>query len=113
MSAISDETRQQIIESSSIYGKYDQTIDRQSAYEDLQQIEKAAQQQSYKPWEPTTTPKTPSRPVSMPRPTTTYSQPRRTTTTRRVSSPFDDVASTIGRELGRSLVRGLMGLIRG
>ena len=120
MSAISDETRQQIIESSSIYGKYDKAIDRQSAYEDLQQIEKAEQQQSFKPWEPTTTAKT-TRPVSAPRPSytpprptyPTYTQPRRTTyTTRRSATPFDSVAGSIGREVGRALGRGLLGVLK-
>ena len=119
MSAISDETRQEIIENSSIYGKYDKAIDRQSAYEDLQQIEKAAQQQAYKPWEPTTTAKQPTRPVSAPRTTytqprpVTYTQPRRTTyTTRRSSTPFDSVAGSFGREVGRALGRGLLGLLK-
>ena len=114
MSAITDDVREQIIERSTIYGKYDQTIDRQSAYEDLQNLEKA-QQQSYKPWEP----KQPARPAaqrptySAPRPTyPTYSAPRRTTyTTRRSSTPFDSMADSIGREIGRSLGRGLLGVL--
>ena len=116
MSAISDETRQQIIESSTIYGKYDQTVDRQSAYEDLQQINQAEQKPAYTPWTPTTQPRTQSRPVSAPRPTYSaprpYAAPRRTTYSRRSSSPIDTVARSIGREAGHELVRGLFGVLR-
>ena len=118
MSAISDETRQQIIESSSIYGKYDKAIDRQSAYEDLQQMEQATQQPAYQPWQPTTTAKTSTRPVSAPRPTTyipprpSYTAPRRTYSSRRSSTPFDSAASSIGREVGRALGRGLLGVLK-
>ena len=112
MCAIDDNMRQQIIRNSSIYGKYDRQIDRQSAYEDLQRITAAEQlPQPSTVWQPTTTTRQ-SRPYTAPR--QTYTQPRRTTTTRRSSSsPINPLANTIGREVGKSLVRGLMGLLTG
>ncbi|MBO7458846.1 MAG: DUF853 family protein [Paludibacteraceae bacterium] len=117
MSAIDDESRTQIIRASSIYGKYDQAIDRQSAYEDLQQINSAPQPQAqpqqpaYTPWQPSTPsrPRTTTRPVQ-PSYQRTYSSPRRYS---RSSTPFDSMANTIGREVGRSLIRGLMGILTG
>ncbi len=117
MCAIDDNMRQQVIRNSSIYGKYDRQIDRQSAYEDLQRITAAEQQpQPSTVWQPTTTTRQ-SRPYTAPR--QTYTQPRRTTTTRTTttrrssSSPINTMANTIGREVGKSLVRGLMGLLTG
>ena len=110
MSAIDEQTRQGVITSSSIYGKYDRLIDRQSAYEDLQQITAAEQQP--KPsttWQPTTT--TTRQQTPTPR-RVVQPQPRRTTYSRRTASPFDAMASSIGREVGRSLIRGLMGLLK-
>jgi DNA helicase HerA-like ATPase len=117
MCAIDDNMRQQVIRNSSIYGKYDRQIDRQSAYEDLQRITAAEQQpQPSTVWQPTTTTRQ-RRPYTAPR--QTYTQPRRTTTTRTTttrrssSSPINTMANTIGREVGKSLVRGLMGLLTG
>ena len=101
-----------IISSSNLYGKYDRQIDRQSAYEDLQQIthqeEQAAQreleakQAASRRVQPTY-----QRPVQ-PR-YTTYSQPRRYSSR---TSPINTMTNTIGREVGRSLVRGLFGVLK-
>ena len=115
MCAIDDSTRQQIIRSSNIYGKYDHAIDRQSAYEDLQQWERQEQarqqqmqqQRAYTPWQPSQ----PSRPVCQTSTRTSYSAPRRSSS--RSSSPIDSMLSTFGREAGRTLFRGLMGLLKG
>ena len=111
MSAIDDQTRQQIIRASNIYGKYDRTIDRQSAYEDLQQLNAAEERAK-----PAPTRQTIQQPYYPPRTTTTRpSQPRRSsysTPRRTTSSPINSMANSIGREVGRSLVRGLMGLLK-
>lgn len=112
MSAIDDAARRSIIASSSLYGKYDRQIDRQSAYEDLQQIthqeeqaalrEAEAKQAASRRVQPTY-----QRPVQ-PR-YTTYSQPRRYSSR---TSPINTMTNTIGREVGRSLVRGLFGVLK-
>lgn len=116
MAAIDDNSRAQIIHASSIYGKYDEAVDRQSAYEDLQQVNQAPQPQqpAYTPWQPTTTARPrqtakSTRPVMPPIPRT-YTTQRRYT---RSSGPLESMANTIGREVGRSLIRGLMGLLTG
>ena len=113
--AISAEQRESAIRQSSIYGKYDHAIDRQSAYEDMQQWERQEQarqqqmqqQRAYTPWQPSQ----PSRPVRQTSPRTSYSAPRRSSS--RSSSPIDSMLSTFGREAGRTLFRGLMGLLKG
>lgn len=117
MSSIDDGERRRVIQSSDIYGKYERSIDRQSAYEDLQRITEDEERQKaqevkqrgneYR--EPAPRTYTQPRTYSQPRP---YSQPRRTYSTRRTSSPMTSVANTIGREAGRSLVRGIFGILR-
>ena len=110
MSAIDDQTRQQIIRASNIYGKYDRTIDRQSAYEDLQQIN-AAEERAKQQAQPAPTRQTTRQPYYPPRTTTT--RPRTTTSTRRTTAnPLNSMANTIGREVGKTLARGLMGLLK-
>ncbi|MBR1809494.1 MAG: DUF853 family protein [Paludibacteraceae bacterium] len=111
MSAIDDNTRQTIIRQSNLYGKYDRTVDRQSAYEDLQQITQEEERARQAAQQPVPRQTTWQRPYTPPR--TTYTQPRRTTTTRRTTAnPLNSMANTIGREVGKSLVRGLMGLLK-
>ena len=112
MSAISEQKRSDVVRSSNLYGKYDRQIDRQSAYEDLQRInaeETAREQAEQQAKEREKAQRSASRQSQ-----TTYPQPRRTysTTRRSTSSPFDSMANTIGREVGKSLVRGLMGLLK-
>lgn len=108
MSAIDDQVRQSVIMRSSIYGKYDRTVDRQSAYEDLQQIAQNEEQQraiEAERKEAERHRRTESR--------TVYTQPRRTTySSRPTYSPLNSMGNTIGREVGKALVRGLMGLLK-
>lgn len=108
MSAIDDQVRQSVIMRSSIYGKYDRTVDRQSAYEDLQQIAQNEEQQRAIEAERKEAEKR-HRMESR----TTYTQPRRTTySSRPTYSPLNSMGNTIGREVGKALVRGLMGLLK-
>ena len=120
MSAITDQQRASVIKSSNLYGKYDRSIDRQSAYEDLQQITRAEQQaleqqqaQAQMAKQQAQQAKQQAQQAKQQR-TSTCQQPRRTYTTSRrsSSSPFNSMANTIGREVGKSLVRGLMGLLK-
>ena len=46
MSAITDDRRQAEIEASDLYGKYERAIDRQSAYEDLMQVAEREEQEA-------------------------------------------------------------------
>jgi DNA helicase HerA-like ATPase len=85
-----------LIKSCPLYSKYKDAIDRESAYEILQEQKKQADAQK-----PATV--QPARPVSAPK----------TTTARKTSSPGSLVMSSamrqVGREAGRALVRGLFG----
>ena len=112
MCAIDDATRRQVINESTLYGKYDTMIDRQSAYEDLK---RANMQQT----RPTTTT------VNAPKaPTATFTFPRTTSTrsgsSRNIDSPLETIVDIVGREVkrefGRSanqvLRRGITGLLK-
>lgn len=105
---IDNNLRGQIMAASSMSGKYEREIDRESAYELLQakvKQEQAAleeeqeQLERQKQWE--------------------KEQRERRTTTRRTYSrkstlekAADTAMSTIGRELGRTLIRGLLGSLK-
>lgn len=146
MSAIDDSRRRDVILSSDLYGKYEQYVDRQSAYEELQeqadaeqrqaeyerqkaehakqaaQREKELQQQREKEQkqrekEQQQREKERQRfEKELQRQTQRTSSTRTTTTRRATKSPFEKAAdsamNTIGRELGKSLMRGLMGLLK-
>lgn len=111
MSSITDQQRASVVKSSNLFGKYDRVIDRQSAYEDLQQIARAEQQALEHQ-------QAMAQQTKQQRNTSTFQQSRRTTSTsskttsRRSSSPLDSMVNTIGREVGRSLARGFMGLLK-
>ena len=92
---ISTEEREAVIRNSHLYGKYEEMFDRESAYEKLkeranrQAIEDRGKKQSY--YE--------------------YSEPKQKS--RRSDTPLEKLAksamSSVGREVGRELVRGILG----
>ena len=113
MSAADEGTVKSVIEGSPLFDRYTQTVDRRSAYEVLQDEAQAAQQaaeaeslrvrqeeermQYLQSFFPTTAKKTTSRKSS-----------RQTPIEKMISS----TANTIGRELGKQIIRGLFGTYR-
>ncbi|HPD00763.1 MAG TPA: DUF853 family protein, partial [Acetivibrio sp.] len=99
MGTIDDTTRKDIISSSLIYGKYDKMVDNESAYEVLQakgrQAAKVEEQKSAK-WQSSV--KT--------------SQKRTSNKKSILEKAFGSAATSIGRELGRSLIRGILGSLK-
>lgn len=104
---LDDAIRSQIIASSPMRGKYDQEIDRESAYELLQAkvkqeqdalMKQKDQQARLKQWE---------REEKQRSSRSTGSKGRKQTSI--VEKATNSVVSSMGRELGRSLMRGLLG----
>lgn len=105
MGTIDDERRATEISASSIYGKYDKPVDRESAYELLgaqakQQAEKEEKQKQAEAKQLEKTAKPKAKQAS--------SKKGRSAIGKAASSTMN----TIGRELGKSLVRGLMGMLK-
>ena len=97
MGPAAQDTRNSLIEQSPFNAKYRDTIDRESAYEDLQQQASAAAAQEAAPAE-------------------AEKKPAREAAQRHQKSSFEKAAdsalSTIGREVGKSLVRGLFDVLK-
>ena len=99
---VAPEIRQQLIMSSPIHGRYEQTIDRESAYEKLQG-------------------RTSQQAPTIPAAGSAMGDARPTTGGRKSTKPeptaFDQVVkaanSPVGRQISRALVRGLMGSLLG
>ena len=91
-----------------LYGKYARVKDRESAFEELEQIRQEAEEEAEK--ERKREEKEKARAKSRTRTTTT-----KKSTTRKKSALDKAVASaanTVGREIGKSLVRGILGNIK-
>jgi hypothetical protein len=103
---IADAERQQALRSSPLFSKYEKTIDRESAYEKLrQQVQKQA-------------PAAPGEPASAPSPVSDIlfgkTGPRGGRQTQGVlEAATKSAARAIGSELGRQILRGVLGSILG
>ena len=97
MGPAAQDTRNSLIEQSPFNVKYRDTIDRESAYENLQQQAEAKAAQEAAPAE-------------------AEKKPAREAAPRHQKSSFEKAAdsalSTIGREVGKSLVRGLFDVLK-
>ena len=93
---VSPQERQQILSASPMRGKYDRTIDRESAYEILSQRRSNAAQGSVPP---------------MPRQGGTTPDARRgmSQTERVVSNMASSAARSIGTQIGRAIFRSILG----
>jgi uncharacterized protein len=91
---IPEADRARVIQSSSIFGHYEKAVDGESAYELLQQ--RAAQQ---------------SLPADTPAPPSTGRTPRQPDTL--AETMMKSVARAAGSQMGRSLIRGVLGSILG
>lgn len=106
MGTIDDERRKTEISASDLYGKYDNAVDRESAYELLAKQAKqgAVEAEKQKKAEE-------KKPEKAAQP-----KAKATTAKKKSKSAIEKAATstmnTIGRELGKSLVRGLMGMLK-
>ena len=107
MNAVEQSDIDQNVKQNPLYGKYKKTEDRESAYEELQEMREAAEEQAEKER------KKAEKEAAKKKKT---SPSGRTTSTRKKQSAFDkavsSAANTVGRELGKSLVRGLLGTLK-
>ena len=103
MNAVEPEVIQDNIKSNPLYGKYAREKDRESAYEILQEEAEEARKQAEK--EEKRAAKEAAKKTT-----------KKKTTTRKTKSAFDKVvssaANTVGREVGKKLVRGILGSLK-
>ena len=106
---LTDDERAALIKMSAIYGKYDQSFDRYSAYEMLQ--DKAAKEQAEKEQQlknqPVTKPQT--QPVTKTTTKTTRTPASQKKTTGTGATVFKTVVGTLGSRQGQQLIRGIFG----
>jgi DNA helicase HerA-like ATPase len=113
---ISPEERKKIIQSSVVYGHYEKAVDRESAYELLQQRSRAAGAGTSQPAAPQSAPaseKQPRIPIGTEAETSLPPKkgPQRETV---VEAVFKSAARAAGSSAGRQIMRGLMGgLLKG
>ncbi len=112
MGPLTQDERSALLRTSPVAGKYDQTLDRESAFEQIAQRAAAATQSAPRP-EPA--PAGGASPWGAPR-----SEPRAEARPRRepqsmtdmvVKSVARNVAGTIGRQIGNQIIRGILGSI--
>ncbi len=110
MGTIDDDRRKTEISASEIYGKYDITVERESAYEILaaQAKKAAAEAEKQKKAEEMEAEKAAKAKTSKAKAKTTSGKKTKSVIEKAATSTMN----TIGRELGKSLVRGLMGLMK-
>ena len=112
MSAVSAAELQAVVSASSLQDKYGVTEDSVSAYEELQEIreEQQRQAQAEARREAAAKQRAAARKASAPRKSTTT---RKRTASRSRQTPLEkavnSAANTIGREIGKKVVRGLLG----
>jgi DNA helicase HerA-like ATPase len=111
------EKREELIKESLIYGKYEEIIDRVSAFECLKEAEEARQaakiaEEERKNYEKQMKQMT-GRNYNNPGNYSSYNNRRTTQRSRRTDTPLDRFAksalSSIGRQVGNELVRGILG----
>jgi len=116
MSAIDDQRRRDIILSSDMYGKYENSIDRQSAYEDLvkrTQDEARQAEQTRQAAEREKELQRRERELQRQSSSQTSSRTGGARTRKSVlEKTVDSTLSTIGRRIGTEIVRGLFGLLK-
>lgn len=113
MSAADDATRDSMIKSCSLYAKYSQPIDRESAYEDIEkqaqeqlEAQQQAAQEAAKEKEKEQELKEREREQRLKEREHKLRHPHRKSSFARA---VDTTMNTIGRELGRNIARGLLG----
>ena len=126
MSAVDDRTLRSVIDASPLKEKYAEMEDRESAYEVLTELREQAEQEAAAQAEREAREKAArerekARAAARPAARSTSRAPARTTSSRSTSSrrrqtplekAVNSTANTIGREVGKQIVRGLFGTLR-
>ena len=104
--AITDEQRQGIIRSSRLYGTYDKSFDRESAYEVLVAEQQQAEKRAQKEAEEEARQKEKERLTKSAKST---SSKKKSTTRKAAEKAINTTATTFGRQLGKSIFRSILG----
>ena len=113
LGAITPDERKTVISNSPISGQYDETVDRESAYEVLKaRALQKTQQENAAQKEEAWTVRVPDNPAPRSRKTTTSTA--RSSNRQSVAETLaKSVARSVGSSLGRQIVRGLLGSLLG
>ena len=119
MEAVADDVIAEVVESSPLYEEYAETVDRESAYEILEEIreeEVAAAEAEMRRAEREKAFRSAAKRTTTRKTTTRKSTTRKKTSTRKRQSALEktvnSAANTIGRELGKKFVRGLFDTLK-
>ena len=108
MNAVEASVIQQNMKSNPLHGKYSQAKDRESAYEVLNEQREEEQKQAEKAQKKAEKEKAAEKKSTAKKKTTSSGRKKKSALDKAVSS----AANTIGRELGKSLIRGLLGTLK-
>ena len=106
--AITDEQRQTLIRQSRLYGQYEKTFDRESAYELLVEEQKQAEKRAQKEAEEEEKRKA-KEAKEKERSKTTSKSKKKSTGQKAIEKTINTTATTIGRQLGKSIFRSILG----
>ena len=106
--AITDEQRQTLIRQSRLYGQYEKTFDRESAYELLVEEQKQAEKRAQKEAEEEEKRKAKEAKEKEKSKTTSKSK-KKSTGQKAIEKTINTTATTIGRQLGKSIFRSILG----
>ena len=107
--AISDEQREAIIRQSRLYGQYEKTFDRESAYEMLVEEQKQAEKRAQKESEEEEKRKAKEAKEKEKAKSSKSSSKKKSTGRKAIEKTINTTATTFGRQLGKSIFRGLLG----
>lgn len=105
LQAVDQLLKQQMVNQSPLFDKYSEMVDRHSAHEELARLEKEMEAVSAQ------------QSVQQPTQTTTHAEKQSAPRQTRTDSPMDrltkNIMSSVGREVGRVITRGILGMFRG
>ena len=107
--AITDEQRANIIRSSRLYGIYDKSFDRESAYEVLVEEQKQAEKRAQKEAEEEAKRKEKEAKEKEKAKASKSSSKKKSTTRKAAEKAINTTATTFGRQLGKSIFRSILG----
>ncbi|MBO6027367.1 MAG: DUF853 family protein [Bacteroidales bacterium] len=111
--AISEDQRKTLIRQSRLYGTYDRSFDRESAYEVLvaeqQQAEKRAQKEAEEEAKRKEKANDKDKLTRSAKSSSTKSSKKKSTTRKAAEKAINTTATTFGRQLGKSIFRSLLG----
>ncbi|MBR3711006.1 MAG: DUF853 family protein [Bacteroidales bacterium] len=107
--AISDEQRETIIRQSRLYGQYEKTFDRESAYEMLVEEQKQAEKRAQKEAEEEEKRKAKEAKEKEKAKSSKSSSKKKSTGRKAIEKTINTTATTFGRQLGKSIFRSILG----